>query len=231
MIEFILMALEYITPKGFNPYRMEDFFGNRGWQTELIKASNTELVKADAGAALECGDGRSDEYPTKKLHGPRVFGQMNGVAALVTGGDLIGFVKAAEYVIDKGYAPGTHGDEHGGEGCGAFGLWKNGKYSDVHSFRLPYGFLETQGMSPTEWVKMTMKMLGGKHFTLPGSHQEQSLRINSGIGLTERSISGTRFKVDDWFLEEVPFNRRLLYVAETVEQLKPDAKKIEIIIP
>lgn len=227
-----------LTPfPGFNPYHVEDFYGNRGWETELVKVSNVVLVPQNRGAALECGDGRVDEYGKKKLYGPRIFGQVNAVAALVTGGDMFGFIDAIRLVRQKGFAPGTHGAEHEGEGCGMYGLWRNDMYKtvDLHPLRISAEAFEEMEISPTQWIKLQMKLFGGKHFTLPGLHTEEALRWNPFMWLTEQSSTGKRFKVDDGFLaEEVDFERRNSFTAETVELLtkdKPEIRKIEILIP
>lgn len=217
----------------FDPLEIQELYDFRGWKTELVKVSNVELVSVDQGAAIECADGRSNKFHGKKFHGVRFFGQINGVAALKTGGNIMGFYSAAQYLIEQKIAPGTHGAINKGEGCGMFGLWKDKKYqySDLKDFCLPLEILERYNISPTRWIKAQMKMLGGKHFTLPDSHQEQALRLNPFVGTTEKASSGDRFIVDDWFMPELSYVKKNNFNAETVERLKPDAKKVEILIP
>jgi hypothetical protein len=51
--------------------------------------------------------------------------------------------------------------------------------------------------------------------------------------MTEAAVDGLRFRIDDWFLANlgIPDEERFLKIAETIRQLKPDAQKLEIIIP
>lgn len=229
------MAIELQTYPGFDAYKIEDYFAQKGWETELVKVSNVDLVPVDPDAAAECGDGRFDKLDSRKKFGPRIFGGFSAIAALKTGGDLIGYRLAALELRRIGLRPGTHGAEHEGEGCAWFGLWRDGKLKSVmHNCSLPFHLIEQLGITATEWIKMLMDHWGGKHFTLPGSHEEKGLRWNSFIGTTERSTTGDRLMNDDWVMYKIggiSLPKRLNFNAETVEKIRPDCTKVEIIVP
>ncbi|MFA5933295.1 MAG: cadmium-containing carbonic anhydrase [Microgenomates group bacterium] len=229
------MAIELIKSPGFDPFIIGDVLAERGWKTEQVKVSNVDLVPTDEGAAAECGDGRFGILPNRKKYGPAIFGGVNAICALKTGGDWNGFMHAAEDLRRLGFTPGTHGAVHHGEGCGQFGLWKNGLLeSAIHSCSLPFELMERIGSIGADGIKAFMEILGGKHFRLPGEHEEEALRWNPFIGLTERAFDGSRFRNDDWLLEMIGgilLDKRINYNAEVVEKLKPDCKKVEILIP
>lgn len=226
--------MELITCSDFDPFIVQDSFAAQGWVTEMVKASNVDLVQTDEGAAVECGDGRFDKILRKK-YGPRVFGGVNAIAALKTGGDWNGFMQAAEELRRFGIAPGTHGAVHHGEGCGQFGLWKNGLLeSAVHRCSLPFELMERLGSVGTDGIKALMDVLGGKHFRLPGEHEEKVLRWNPFIGTTEKSFEGDKFKNDDWLLSilgGISLAKRIAFNEETVRKLKSDCTKVEILVP
>lgn len=222
------------TVPGFDPYRLAKRFEKRGWRVEFVAASNVDLISVTPNAATECGDGRFDLYRRESgIYGARLFGGVNAIAAFRTGGDYQGFYKAARLLEACGCAPGTHGAAHYGPGCGMFELWKNGQLeSVVYPFAIPLERIAKE-IQPSQWIKAKMRELGGKHMTLQGLHEEQGLRWNPFIGMTERAEVGDRFRVDDYVLAaaKVPEFRRAWFKAEIVEKLKPDAKKVEIIVP
>lgn len=232
---FGFMTTELQTYQGFDPYKIEHHFAQRGWETKLVKASNVDLVLVDPEAAAECGDGRFDLLKNRKKFGPRIFGGVNAIAALKTGGDLNGLRLAAQELKRINLRAGTHGAVHKGEGCGLFGLWKNGNLeSAVHTCSLPFHLLEQEGMKASDWIKSFMDELDGKHFTLPDIHKEEGLTWNALMGTTIRSFTGDRFRNDDWVMDRIggiSLSKRLNFNAETVEKLKPDCKKVEILIP
>lgn len=226
------MAINLETYFEYDPTRTLDSFQERGWKAELVKASNVDLVETDKGAALHCIDGRFGNLSILKKYGPAIPGGIDSVAALATGGDLIGFNYAVQKVKGLGYNLGTHGAEHEGEGCGYFGLWKAGRLeSAIDTVRLPFNYIQNYGLEVSDWVKKWAKLKGGKHFTLPGVHEEQALTLNPFRDTTVRPRAD-RFIGDKWFLRTMGISeqRSLLVFAETVEMLAPHAKKVEILI-
>ncbi len=217
---------------GFNPISTTKYFEQHGWDVRPVYDSDIKLVKVQRNSALECGDGRFDDYPDREMYGPRVFGGINAVQALITGGDVIGLLRATELVAKFGFTPGTHSAEHGG--CGYFDLWKEGKLDHANYNYVAPQEEEIKGFKRFgSWLELTLKLYHGKHFRLNGDHQEQAVRLNPFKGYTDISGNGSRFKVDDWFLADlgVPDHKRFHKIRETVEKLRPEAAKLEIILP
>ena len=222
--------MRYEVYTGFNPDKIEEYFSGRGWSVKTFPRQETSLVKVKKGAALECGDGRFDYLEEREVHGVRVLGGINAVMALVTGGDEIGLIRATQLIKKFGSTPGTHSADHGG--CGYADLWINGQ---LESVRFPYELdgIDKGGLRMGQWLKALMKNLGGKHFRLNGNHMEEAVRLNPFRGFTEDANDGLRFRVDDWYLADlgVPDPVRFSNIAETVEKLKPEAARLEIIVP
>lgn len=207
----------------FSPFQVRDFVQAGGWEAEIIRVSNVDLRTTQKGAALECGDGRSDSLPNRKKYGPRILGGIHAVSALVTGGTRVGRARGIELTKESGYFPGTHGAEYEGEGCGAFGLLKNRK--------VPVPF-PLEDIPTIDEIKAEMEQAGGMHVKLPGLHIEKAVIYNPFPDTTIKG-TGERFIEDDWFLDRVGASwlGRIIYMMKIVEQLKPDAKKLEILIP
>ncbi len=216
---------------GFNPDTITEYFVGRGWPVRTMPSQVVNLVKVTRGAALECGDGRFDQLEERKAHGVRVFGGINAIMAIHTGGNEVGLQRATELIQMFGANPGTHSADHGG--CGFAELWIAGELkSAIYPYRLEEE-IERGGGRVGQWLVDRMRSLGGKHFRLNGNHYEEGIRLNPFRGYTEAAIDGLRFRVDDWFLAGlgVPDKVRFFKIAEAVEKLKPDAARLEIIIP
>ncbi len=228
---FLRHMPEQETYIGFDPNKIADYFTARGWPVTTIPLTEVTLVKISKGAALECGDGRFDQLVERGAHGVRVFGGINTIMAIHTGGDEVGFQRAADLIKKFGVTPGTHSADH--EGCGYADLWIAGK---LKSAIYPYEFggdAERGGLRIGQWLKNKMEDLGGRHFRLNGNHMEEGVRLNPFRGYTERANDGLRFRVDDWFMADlgIPDRARFFKIAEAVEMLKPEAAKLEIIVP
>lgn len=225
--------LRYRTPRNFSAEEAVDFFRDRNWPVSLKRISEVTLVSVTPGSALECGDGRFDDFPRRNgIYGPRIFGGINGVMALVTGGDNKGLYRATLAIEKIGFMPGTHSADEGG--CGLEDLWELGNLdSAIYPYEIELNHITKRGIKIGRWLEIEMKMLGGKHFRLNGHHREEGLRINPIIGFVELGQGGDRFRIDDWFLAKLGVNQRhrLLHYAEVVEKLKPDAAKAELIVP
>lgn len=216
---------------GFNPNKIADYFTARGWPVTTIPLSEITLAKVSKGAALECGDGRFDQLDKRGANGVRVFGGINAIMAIHTGGDEVGLQRAAYLIKKFGVNPGTHSAEEGG--CGYADLWIAGK---LKSAVYPYGLgedIEIGGLRIGQWLINKMEALGGKHFRLNGNHMEEGVRLNPYRGYTEIANDGLRFRIDDWFMADlgIPDGVRFFKIAEAVEMLKPEAAKLEIIVP
>lgn len=223
------MLLEYQQHPKFDAGKTANLFESRGWFVHRVAYSNLDLVLPDPGASLECGDGRFGLILRKK-HGIKLFGGINAIASLITGGDLQGFARAAVLAGYLDSTAGTHGAERKGKGCGLFHLWEEGK---LVSAKYPLELLEQLSrinFNPTDWVKIWTKSWGGKHFTLPGDHQEEALVFNPFIGFTPLARTD-RFSFDQWALSQLGVGqlRSSLFAAETVEKLSP-VRTLELIV-
>lgn len=227
--------MSYEVYRGFNLGKMAAFFEDeRGWPPVMpVYREQIKLVRVTPGAALECGDGRFDHLENRQGHGVRILGGVNAVMAMLTGGDRLGLERATELLLEHGVTPGTHSAEGPEGNCGFVELWKAGR---LRSARHPYRLgeeIERGGFRIGEWLKNTMAGLGGEHYRLNGNHLEEGVRINPFLRYTELATDGLRFRIDDWFMESLGFpdEERWSKIAETIEKVKPDAAKLEIIVP
>lgn len=214
---------------GFSPEGTAEYFARRGWNVEFIPESGVSLVRVTKGAALECGDGRFDQLDERIGYGIRVFGGINAVMALYTGGNEVGLRRATKLIRRFGARPGTHSAQSGG--CGFADLWISGQ---LESALYPYEFRPPRGGEKLgDWLETLMRIYEGQHFRLNGNHMEKGVRLNPFVRFTEMAVDGSRFRVDDWFMAElgIPDFVRFSKIAETVEKLKPDARNLEIIVP
>lgn len=223
--------MKYEVYTGFNPEKVAEYFSRRNWPVDTLPRKKTTLVRVGRGAALECGDGRFDTLEDRTTRGPRVFGGINAVMALITGGNEIGLIKAKELIRKYGVTPGTHSGDH--SGCGYADLWIAGKLQHaIYPYQLEND-VDRGGLRLGRWLTDLMETLGGKHFRLNGNHKEEAVRLNPFRRLTEAAYDGSRFRVDDWFLADlgIPDEVRWFKIAEVVEKLKPEAARLEIIVP
>lgn len=220
---------------GYDPHLTADLFTQRGWKTNIVRASNAGLVQTQPGSPLLCIDGRyaelglNDEY----LKGPKIPGGLNGVALVKTGGDVIGFNQAVHEIRRCGFRPGTHGDQDDGEGCGLFKLWRTGALTAAqYPLSIPFEYLAFRGFGSTKWIKIKNRSWRGMHFTLPGVHKEEALVLNC---FTQTTLlpRKDRFTYDEWLMRQlgIPRSISLLLIAETVEQLAPQSTKVELLVP
>ena len=202
---------------GFNADKMGQYFADQGYSVEMTPVSELVVVNVTPGAALECGDGRFDKLIRRKAHGIRIFGGINALQALLTGGNRVGLERATELIHRFGAKPGTHSADEGG--CGYADLWIAGK---LESAIYPYDpeSMEKGDLRLRARLEERMKDLGGKHFRLNGNHNEEGLRINPVRGMTEDANDGLRFRVDDWFMADlgIPDHVRFFKIAETVKK-------------
>lgn len=212
---------------GFDPEEIDKHFQDRGWQpATFIPKEETRLVRVPKDAPVECGDGRFDHLEDRTTHGVRILGGVNSIMALLTGGDEIGLQRAIDLLDKKKVKPGTHHD------CGYATLWMAGR---LDSARYPYKLhrIDRGGSTWGDWLTNVMRNSGGKHYMLNGNHKEEGVRLNPFRGYTEAVYDGSRFRIDDWFMADlgIPDFVRFFKIAEVVEKLKPDAAKLEIIVP
>ncbi|MBI2330402.1 hypothetical protein HYU94_03350 [Candidatus Daviesbacteria bacterium] len=222
--------MKYEVYIGFNPDRVAEYFKGRNWPVITIPRQEITLVNVDKDASLECGDGRFDNFEKRKLHGIRILGGINAIMAILTGGDEVGLEKATELIKKFGVTPGTHSADHGG--CGYADLWMAGELkSAIYPYKLHD--VDRGGLRIGQWLRREMKRLGGAHIRLNGNHMEEGVRLNPFRGLTEKAEDGLRFRTDDWFMADlgVPDEVRWFKLAEVIEKLKPEAAKLEVIVP
>lgn len=205
----------------YRPAEVEAFFGERGWGVEFVKVSNVDLVEAEEGLAVECIDGRFGKLQQKKKHGPKLPGGSYSVAALKTGGNIVGFNEAASLLKKLGYRAGTH------ELCGFFELWMQGGLTAVqHKLELP------RGVDHKNWVIRKHKQWEGVHFGISEKHEkheEEALIFNPFLGFTPQARKD-RFGYDHGLMQLLGIHGRrgMHLVAETVEKLSPH-RKVEIL--
>lgn len=218
------MSLEFKTYPGYNPDQVAGFFEGRGWNVEFVGASHAGLVTAESGAALECIDGRFGKRENIKKHGPKIPGGIHAVAALKTGGDMIGFNSAASEIANLGFRAGTH--EH----CGLFKLWSENKLTAVkHSLALPEICTRNFGGDLSRWFDLNSRFWGGKNFRVPDPHEEEAVTFNPHSNLTTLARKD-RFSYDHWFMQllGISGSKAMYLLAETVEQIC-NHRKIEIL--
>ncbi|MBI2337668.1 hypothetical protein HYU95_00635 [Candidatus Daviesbacteria bacterium] len=215
------MSLELKTHPRYNPEEVAEFFTGRGWEVEYVRASNEELVEAEKGLAVQCIDGRMGKNQKIKGHGPKLPGGVYSIAALKTGGDIIGFNAAAALLRKLGYRAGTHVD------CAFLRLWMKGDLLTVrHRLALP------GGLDPKKWVPMKHKQWEGEHFGIAEEHrehEEEALVFNPFVEVTSQARRD-RFGYDHGLMQVlgVPARRAMHLVAETVEKAS-HRRKIEIL--
>lgn len=217
----MIETLELRTVDNYSKEEVADFFIGRGWPVIFIPVSETNLVHTCEKAPLKCSDGRFDHYLDEEMNSPRVFGQVNAIQAMLTGGGREGLHQANELLAVIGYAPGTH------KTCGYYDLWLAGEFE--HVLFPPEIVIHDILVGPL--LKTVMKSMGGEHFKIDGPHREEATRLNPFIHTTEYALDGKRFRVDDWLFNLIGISgrRRWLQIAETVEKLRPEATKLEIL--
>src|SRR3989344_175882 len=228
----MLIRSELTMPEDFDPLLARDILQARkhNWQVEIVKASNTEQGQVHPGAALECGDVRFDWLEGRTCWGYRILGQVNAVAALKTGGNIVGFNQANAEVRRCGCTPGTHGPS-----CAFFELWTTGRLKEVpFRYDVPMQRMRDRLTGTGNPIKRKMQLAGGVHFVLEdrGSHARH-LDLNALVGMTDCSGSGDAYRQNDAPLAQlqIPLRTRMAYAAEVVELARPEIIKARIIIP
>lgn len=218
--------LDFKAYPGFDPNEVRKLFENRGWYTRIISPEEAGLVKADLGAAVECIDGRFGDRLEKKKNGPKLPGGINAIMALHTRGDSAGFNEAVRILKEEGFNSGTHVD------CGFYAKWKAGELKAArYPLVVPNTTINTLGRVGV-WLERHMRLCDGKHFHIEGQHKEQGVIFNPYEELTVEARSD-RFSCDHWLMKRFLNGKgreAKHLLAETVELLKPDAKKLEIVV-
>lgn len=219
------LALELKTHPSYQPEKVAWFFDGRGWSVEFTTVGRAGLVVVDLDTPVECIDGRFGNIQGSKKHGPKIPGGLNAIAALKTGSGITGFNAAAKEAKGLGFRAGTHGH------CGFFELWQKGELSAAR-YPLTFPEFSVTRFGLSRWIELMQRFWGGKHFHLPGEHVEEMLVFNPFIGLTPVA-SSERFGYDHWVMQRLGTSprRAMSLVAEAVEKLKPDAMKLELIVP
>ncbi|MDR3577627.1 MAG: cadmium-containing carbonic anhydrase [Anaerolineaceae bacterium] len=213
----------------FDEMALVKFFKRRGWITEDLHAGDVDLVDVLPGAAVACGDGRlviasSPNEELKYTHGPKIFGGIAGVAALIGDGTIEGFRKAIKKVESLHYLPGSHGDNHKGvDGCGHMGLWQKSKFSSLLALQINL-----------QQIRDEILAHKGIYVDHLSHHTESTLDLN-WIPNRTQIPNGMRFLEDLWFVRQITdnnpemMNKAYQMIAETVENLSSTVRTVRII--
>jgi hypothetical protein len=213
----------------FDEMPLVKFFKKRGWITEELHANDADLVDVLPGSAVACGDGRivkasSPAEEQKYTHGPKIFGGIAGIAALIGDGKIEGLKKAILKVESLHYLPGTHGDNHKGlDGCGHMGLWLASKFSGLPVLEL----------TPQQ-IRDEVFAHKGIYVDHISHHTESTLDLN-WIPNKTQVPNGMRLLEDLWFVRQITDNKTELMnkayqmIAETVENLSSTVRTVRII--
>lgn len=216
------MSLELFTHPRYKVDPIISFFERRlGWEIEPTATSQVTIAPTIKGSPIRCIDGR--EF---NVQAPALPGAIYGVAALKTDGTPVGLNAAGALVRKTQYEPGAHGDSENDElGCGFFNKWLNGKFSEI------FHRLELYGYNGGQRFLLKLKLLGADYRNLQGQHRETGLVLNPYMDTTVIP-DGENFVIDYWYAKVLGTSRprTLQLVAETVEQLAPDSKKLRILI-
>lgn len=224
------MRVELNTSFDYDPGKTQDFFESRGWKVDRVPINNLIVVAVDEGAAAECIDGRHGKFNQRKKNGAKMPGGINSIAAMVTGGDIVGYNHAAKILEVKfNLKPGTHGE------CGFYEKWIHGLLESTTFAYSVVEQLKDLTLTPGKWIKLKQRFWGGKHWDkLPGQHEEKGLCLNPFLGTTVIPRAD-RFSYDKWVLRELGLSEQtaLSVVAETIEKLDqdPSHRLVEIIVP
>lgn len=198
-----------------------------GWKPTIVDEHDVpDLLRVELGHLMKCVDGRPSD--NVGMAGPKTLGGIYAIATLrgvTQKSDLEPLVKE---VLDAGYTPSVHGDEHASPspmGCGYFKLWKQGDLDG----------LEKPEFSAAEGAK-TIISAGGAYERLEGAHSEKEVVINLVAGTTLAPSEPQRFVVDAWIASEFNLDagKYLTLAAQTVELLTakgPRVTKVRIIRP
>lgn len=209
------------------PEQIADVLSSRdwGWAPSIVAQQDVpDLIDVSYGHLMKCVDGRPSD--NVGMAGPKTLGGVYAIASLrgVTNKtDLEAIVKE---VLDAGYIPSVHGDDHAHPspmGCGYFKLWKKGLLDG----------LEVPQFSATEGTRVILAN-GGAYERLEGAHAEKEVVINLVPGKTLAPSTPQRFVVDAWIAEEfgLDVGQYLTLAAQTVELLTaggPRVTKVRIV--
>lgn len=196
-----------------------------GWKPSIVSQDDVpDLVEVEYGHLMKCVDGRPSD--NVGMAGPKTLGGVYAIASLRGVTDKAGLEEVVKEVMDAGYIPSIHGDEHAHPspmGCGYFKLWKLGKLDG----------LEKPGFSAADGAKVVLAA-GGAYERLEGAHSEKEVVINLVPGKTLMPSYPQRFVVDAWVAAEFNLDagKYLTLAAQTVELLTaggPRVTKVRIV--
>jgi len=195
-----------------------DVLIGRGWEAEIVEESTLPaLIKTSPQGLMKCVDGRPSDHPA--MDGPKSLGGVYAIATNRSVTDLDGLRAVVKEVIDSGYVPSVHGDDHAHPapmGCGFFKLWSQGKLEGIP----PPDFDSEEG-------KAAVIEAGGVYEQLSGSHEEKIVYINLVPGTTlAPKADDQAFVVDAWVTGKYNLDvmKYLGAAASTVEQLGGNLK-------
>ena len=183
----------------------------RGWQASIVSVSElSDVVEVGPTGMMKCVDGRLSDQ--SGMDGPKALGGIYAIASMREVTDLDGLAEIVQEVMDAGYVPSVHGDEHASPppmGCGYFKLWVTGQLGIT-----PPNFTAEQG-------QQAVIDAGGVYESLKGGHEEKEVLINLVPDTTFEPQVEQRFVVDAWVASRFDLDpgRYLGFAAQTVELL------------
>lgn len=210
------------------PQQIADALSARDWPwspTIVSEDDVHDLVDVQLGELMKCVDGRPSD--NVNLSGPKTLGGVYAIASLRGVTDLAGLERIVLEVLEAGYVPSVHGDDHAHPspmGCGYFKLWVTGQLDGLAKPE----YTAAEGAS-------VVLSAGGAYERLEGSHAEKEVVINLVPGKTLEPSHPQRFVVDAWVATEFGLDagQYLTLAAQTVELLtdKPGKRvtKVRII--
>jgi len=199
-----------------------------GWSPSIVSEHEVDdLIDVELGDLMKCVDGRPSD--NVGMAGPKTLGGVYAIASLRGVTTLDGLKEVVQEVLDAGYTPSIHGDDHADPspmGCGYFKLWSTGKLTG----------LDKPGFDANAGAQAVLSV-GGAYERLEGSHAEKEVVINLVPGKTLAPSHPQRFVVDAWVAGEFELDagKYLTLAAQTVELLtdKPGKRvtKVRIVAP
>ena len=188
-----------------------------GWEAEIVKPADIGgVVSVDSNGLFKCVDGRLSDHD-HQMRGPKTLGGVYAIAATRGTLDTGSLATIVDEVRAAGYVPSCHGDAGGSMGCGFFKLWSKGELTDL-----------AQPHYSAEEGKATVLGAGGVYETLIGSHQENTVLINTipNTTIEPKDAPNMVFIVDAWIAAEFQLDvgRYLTLAAETVKKLNGPLK-------
>ncbi len=183
-----------------------------GWKPQLVSQQDaSDLIDVQYGHLMKCVAGRPPD--NVGMAGPKTLGGIYAIASWRGVREKAELAAIVQEVLDAGYVPSIHGDDHAHPspmGCGYFKLWVQGQLDG----------LESPNFDAVEGAEVVLAS-GGAYERLEGAHAEKEVVINLVPGKTLAPATPQRFVVDAWVAQEFDLDvgQYLTLAAQTVELL------------